>query len=63
MDALEFIKERNRMCESFDNDVDCSNCPANRNDCCNSFEWKEEFIAIVEKWSAEHPRKTVKVNF
>ena len=27
MDALEFIKERNRMCKSFDDDCDCSNSP------------------------------------
>mgnify|MGYP007099692802 FL=1 len=58
MDAVEFIKERNRMCESFDDDCDCSNCPAYRNNCCNTFEWQEELVAIVEKWSIEHPRKT-----
>jgi hypothetical protein len=55
MDAIEFIKERNRMCKSFDDDCDCSNCPAYRNNCCNTFEWQEELVAIVEKWSAEHP--------
>lgn len=55
MDAVEFIKERNRMCKSFDDDCDCSNCPAYRNNCCNTFEWQEELVAIVEKWSAEHP--------
>lgn len=56
MDAIEFIKERNRMCKSFGDG--CSNCPADRNTCCNTFEWQEELVAIVEKWSAKHPRKT-----
>ena len=63
MDAVEFIKERNRMCKSFDNDCDCSNCPAYRNDCCNTFEWRDELVAIVEKWSIEHSRKTHQSEF
>lgn len=58
MDALEFIKERNRMCKSFGDDCDCSNCPASKNVCCYTYEWQEELVAIVEKWSTEHPRKT-----
>ena len=61
MDAIEFIKERNRMCKSFGDG--CSNCPADRNRCCNTFEWKEELVPIVEKWSAEHPRKTRQSEF
>ena len=56
MDALEFVRERNRMCKSFGGK--CDNCPADRNNCCNAFEWQEDFVAIVEKWSAEHPPKT-----
>ena len=56
MDALEFIRERNRMCKSFGGS--CGGCPADKNTCCDSFEWQEELINIVEKWSAEHPRKT-----
>lgn len=63
MDAVEFIKERNRMCKSFGDDDDCSNCPASKNYCCNTFEWREELVAIVEKWSAEHPRKTRQSEF
>lgn len=56
MDALEFIRERNRMCKSFG--VCCNNCPADKNASCDSFEWKEELATIVEKWSKENPRKT-----
>lgn len=60
MDAIEFVRERNRMCRSFS---DCSNCPADRNTCCDTFEWQEELVAIVEKWSAEHPLKTRQSEF
>ena len=56
MDAIEFIHERNRMCKSFG--VCCNNCPADKNASCDSFAWKEELVAIVEKWSKENPRKT-----
>lgn len=56
MDVLEFIRERNRMCRSFG--VCCNNCPADKNASCDSFAWKEELVAIVEKWSKENPRKT-----
>lgn len=56
MDAVKFIKERNRMCRSFG--WSCGGCPADKNTCCDPFEWREELVTIVEKWSAEHPRKT-----
>ena len=59
MDALEFIRERNRMCKSFGNGEGCMSCPfykeGNR---CMAILWKEEMIPIVEKWSKENPRKT-----
>ena len=56
MDAIEFIRERNRMCKSFG--VECENCPANKDSCCDVLAWKEELVTIVEKWSKENPRKT-----
>lgn len=56
MDAIKFIKERNRMCKSFGES--CNDCPADKNTCCDSFEWQEELVTIVEKWAATHPRKT-----
>lgn len=59
MDAVKFIEERNRMCESFCDG--CKGCPAFNEPRCMVSSAKldaKEQIAIVEKWSAEHPRKT-----
>lgn len=56
MDVLKFVKERNRMCKSFGGS--CNGCPADKNICCDAFEWQEELITIVEEWSKEHPHKT-----
>ena len=56
MDAVKFIKERNRMCKSFG--WRCNDCPADKNTCCDAFEWQEDLVTIVEEWSAAHPRKT-----
>lgn len=53
MDALEFVRERNRMCKSFGRG--CNDCPANDIDDCISAHWDEGIIPIVEKWSKEHP--------
>ena len=59
MDALEFVREKNRMCKSFGDGEGCMSCPfykeGNR---CMAILWKEEIIPIVEKWSKENPRKT-----
>lgn len=67
MDAVEFIEERRRMCKAYyeaGDDV-CSNCPAKWEQCDTISVLKGEngenadtIVAIVEKWSAEHPRKT-----
>lgn len=56
MDALEFVRERNRMCKFFG--VECENCPANKDSCCIDINLDEEIVPIVEKWSKENPRKT-----
>lgn len=56
MDALKFVKERNRMHKSFGGS--CDGCPADKNTCCDTFEWQEELVAIVEEWFAAHPCKT-----
>lgn len=64
MDAVKFIKERNRMCKSFD--AGCNGCPAfnacEDEICCavgqeSTLDAMTQ-IDIVEKWSAAHPRKT-----
>ena len=57
MDALEFIRERNRMCRRFYKS--CDGCPAYENEWyCDSDAWDERLVATVEQWSKEHPRKT-----
>lgn len=57
MDAMKFIKELRRMCAAH---VGCESCSAE--DCeCQSLENMVEdtrIVAIVEEWSAAHPRKT-----
>lgn len=59
MDAVEFIRERKRMCKSYKG---CKGCPLERGNCGlstnTSDEEYERIIAAVEQWSKEHPRKT-----
>lgn len=63
MDAVKFIKERDRMCDSL---FGCEGCPANSQEngfgicyvATKSQYTPEQQIEIVEKWSKEHPRKT-----
>lgn len=59
MDALEFLKERKRMCTSFKG---CDGCPLAGTHCVLSYatddEDYERIIATVEQWSKGHPRKT-----
>lgn len=61
MDALKFIEERNRMCDYYtknDGIGGCANCPE-FDSVCNVVRYvTPEYIADVEKWSQEHPRKT-----
>lgn len=59
MDALEFLRERKRMCKSYKG---CKGCPLERGNCglstSTSDEEYERIIAAVEQRSKEHPRKT-----
>ncbi len=57
MDAVKFIEERNRMCDSYLSS--CYDCPL-RTDHCIGFRGldAERVVGVVEKWSAAHPRKT-----
>ena len=63
MNTYEYIMERKRMCKSFDKGYGCQMCPACDNELhcvlsvMSTLDAKEQ-AAIVEKWSAEHPRKT-----
>lgn len=60
MDAVKFIKERDRMCRFYHHAGDCYQCPAK--DCeCSALEGMvddDNIVTIVEEWSAAHPRKT-----
>ena len=59
MDALEFLRERERMCNSYDG---CKGCPCEKVRCAlNSLTSDNDYkriVVMVEEWSAAHPRKT-----
>lgn len=62
MDAVNFLEETRRMCDTYDT---CEGCPADargnfvdcRVDIMQAID-AVDAVAIVEKWSAAHPRKT-----
>ena len=58
MDALEFLKERKRICHLYD---ECEKCPFDSK-CLGiinkSDEELKKIVDITEKWLKEHPRKT-----
>lgn len=73
MEAVEFLKERARMCSHYMHKGPCysNGCPMYQLRCrlseegpkkvlCSSVLYKvpEEAVAVVEKWSDEHPVKT-----
>lgn len=62
MNAVEFLKERDRMCSVYSGKVHCEGCPLKGMHCMtvgplydDSY---EKVINTVEQWSKEHPRKT-----
>lgn len=55
MDVLDFFSEFRRMCKS---SSDCTKCQYHGDECDNAIELLEKTVAVVEKWSQEHPRKT-----
>lgn len=57
MDAMKFIEERNRMCDSFE---PCGMCPAFEFSCSElrKIQQNPTIVSIVERWSKENPRKT-----
>lgn len=62
MDAVKFLKERKRMCDSF-RDSSCEGCLIYAIDigtACFDFQddHPKQIVEIVEKWSEEHPQKT-----
>ncbi len=77
MDAVEYLKDRTRMTKAGKHNpchdacgISCNECPLYEGnsglevDCQNleSF-YPEKAVEIVEKWAAEHPKKTRKSEF
>lgn len=56
MEALEFIREYDRMCRMCS---DCNNCPAGGLESCEPEDTEEraKLVEIVKKWAKEHPDK------
>ena len=61
MDAVEFLNEGTRMCNSYEA---CVGCPMEQTDDCCMIEMNlKHMISIVEKWAKEHPVKTRQSEF
>ena len=66
MDAVMFVKEWKRMCRSSKTCLSCSigKIAGVSTVCSNAVKKEpEKYVAIVEKWSAEHPIKTRQSEF
>ena len=67
MDAVKFLKERDRMCDSYGSDS-CGTCKISKARGamrCYDFQKKhpERAVEIVEGWSEEHPEETYLTQF
>lgn len=60
MDAIEYVKQRKRMCDYY---VACSLCPAGQCKGCASLDEIPNVLPIVEQWAKEHPVKTRQSEF
>ena len=60
MDAVEYVKQRRRMCDYY---VNCGDCPACDYEWCSSLNGIPKMVPIVEKWAKEHPVKTRQSEF
>lgn len=69
MDAVEFIKAINRLCEAQE---DCKDCPLIGHACdvntttimsCYNIESVQKMVQICEQWAKEHPVKTRQSEF
>ena len=60
MDAVEYVKQRERMCDYY---VNCGDCPAGNYEGCASLNEIPNLVPIVEKWAKEHPVKTRQSEF
>lgn len=61
METVEFMKQKNRMCDYYvdgcTRDGFCEICPAHDIDCEITTDKPEQLVAIVEQWVKEHPEK------
>ena len=55
MDAVEYVKQRERMCGHY---VHCGDCPVGDYQGCTSLNEIPKMVPIVEKWAKAHPVKT-----
>ena len=55
MDAVEYVKQRERMCDYYG---DCDKCPAKTVIGCANILKIPQMVSIVEQWAKEHPVKT-----
>ena len=60
MDAVEYVKQRERMCDYY---VNCNDCPAGDYQECGSLNGITKLASIVEQWAKEHPAKTRQSEF
>ena len=60
MDAVEYVKQRARMCDYY---VNCDDCPAGNYGRCASLNEIPNLVPIVEKWAKAHPVKTRQSEF
>lgn len=66
MDAVKFLKEKERMCDSFNSY--CDGCEIESQRCgigCGVYmrKYPEQAVSVVEKWAAEHPKETYLTQF
>ena len=62
MEAVEFIKQKDRMCDYYSgrlcaHDDSGETCPAISIDCEITTDKPERLVSIVEQWAKEHPGK------
>ena len=60
MDAVEYVKQRARMCDYY---VNCGDCPASDYEWCASLNEIPNMVPIVERWAKEHSVKTRQSEF
>ena len=62
MDAVEYVKQRRRMCDYYKHN-NCSKCPAFSCEECGGLNGISTMVPIVEQWAKEHSVKTRQSEF